>query len=47
MTRRVVVGASLAGMLSVQALRRYGSAEEVVLVGAEPGTEEGDEAGAH
>lgn len=42
MTRRViVVGASLAGVRTVQALRRCGSSDEVVLVGAEPGTEEG------
>lgn len=42
MTRRVVVvGASLAGVRTVQALRRCGSDDEIVLVGAEPGTDEG------
>ncbi|WP_158550669.1 NAD(P)/FAD-dependent oxidoreductase [Geodermatophilus sp. TF02-6] len=39
--RIVVVGASLAGVRTVQALRRRGSTDEVVLVGAEPGAEDG------
>ena len=36
--RTVVVGASLGGVRTVQALRRRGCADEVVLVGHEPGT---------
>jgi 3-phenylpropionate/trans-cinnamate dioxygenase ferredoxin reductase subunit len=39
--RIVVVGASLAGVRTVQALRRRGSDAEVVLVGDEPGSPEG------
>jgi len=39
--RIVVVGASLAGVRTVQGLRRKGSAAEIVLVGDEPGSEHG------
>jgi 3-phenylpropionate/trans-cinnamate dioxygenase ferredoxin reductase subunit len=39
--RIVVVGASLAGVRTVQGLRRRGSAAEIVLVGDEPGSESG------
>lgn len=39
--RVVVVGASLAGVRTVQSLRRRGNSDEIVLVGAEPGTEDG------
>lgn len=39
--RIVVVGASLAGVRTVQALRRRGSGDDIVLVGAEPGAEYG------
>jgi NADPH-dependent 2,4-dienoyl-CoA reductase/sulfur reductase-like enzyme len=39
--RIVVVGASLAGVRTVQGLRRRGSDAEVVLVGDEPGTTDG------
>ncbi|NEK58464.1 FAD-dependent oxidoreductase [Geodermatophilus sabuli] len=39
--RIVVVGASLAGVRTVQGLRRRGSDAEVVLVGDEPGTRDG------
>ncbi|NEK56857.1 FAD-dependent oxidoreductase [Geodermatophilus sabuli] len=39
--RILVVGASLAGVRTVQALRRSGSADEIVLVGGEPGTSDG------
>lgn len=39
--RIVVVGASLAGIRTVQALRREGCSDEIVLVGAEPGAESG------
>jgi NADPH-dependent 2,4-dienoyl-CoA reductase/sulfur reductase-like enzyme len=37
----VVVGASLAGVRTVQALRRCGFSEGIVLVGDEPGTDDG------
>jgi NADPH-dependent 2,4-dienoyl-CoA reductase/sulfur reductase-like enzyme len=39
--RVVVVGASLAGVRTVQGLRRRDSAVEIVLIGAEPGTPDG------
>jgi 3-phenylpropionate/trans-cinnamate dioxygenase ferredoxin reductase subunit len=39
--RILVVGASLAGVRTVQALRRYGSTAEIVLVGGEPGSADG------
>jgi NADPH-dependent 2,4-dienoyl-CoA reductase/sulfur reductase-like enzyme len=39
--RIVVVGASLAGVRTVQGLRRKGSTAEIVLVGDEPGSEHG------
>ncbi|SFP49111.1 Reductase C-terminal [Geodermatophilus dictyosporus] len=39
--RIVVVGASLAGVRTVEALRRRGSDADVVLVGAEPGSPDG------
>ncbi|GAB3319548.1 FAD/NAD(P)-binding oxidoreductase [Geodermatophilus aquaeductus] len=39
--RIVVVGASLAGVRTVEGLRRRGSDADVVLVGAEPGSAEG------
>jgi NADPH-dependent 2,4-dienoyl-CoA reductase/sulfur reductase-like enzyme len=42
MSRRVVVvGASLAGVRTVEGLRRKGSTDEIVLVGWEPGTVDG------
>jgi 3-phenylpropionate/trans-cinnamate dioxygenase ferredoxin reductase subunit len=37
----VIVGASLAGVRTAQALRRRGSADDIVLAGAEPGAPEG------
>jgi NADPH-dependent 2,4-dienoyl-CoA reductase/sulfur reductase-like enzyme len=39
--RVVVVGASLAGIRTVQGLRRRGSTDEIVLVGDEPGSPDG------
>jgi NADPH-dependent 2,4-dienoyl-CoA reductase/sulfur reductase-like enzyme len=39
--RIVVVGASLAGVRTVQALRRRGCADEIVLVAGEPGADDG------
>jgi 3-phenylpropionate/trans-cinnamate dioxygenase ferredoxin reductase subunit len=39
--RVVVVGASLAGVRTVQGLRRRGSTDEIVLVGHEPGSPDG------
>ena len=39
--RVVVVGASLAGVRTVQGLRRRGSTDEIVLVGSEPGSPDG------
>lgn len=39
--RIVVVGASLAGIRTVQGLRRRGSTDEIVLVGDEPGSSDG------
>lgn len=39
--RVVVVGASLGGVRTVQGLRRKGSTDEIVLVGAEPGAADG------
>src|SRR3712207_8105988 len=39
--RIVVVGASLAGVRTVEGLRRRGSDARIVLVGAEPGAPEG------
>ncbi|HEY6794058.1 MAG TPA: FAD-dependent oxidoreductase, partial [Kineosporiaceae bacterium] len=39
--RVLIVGASLAGVRTAEALRRCGHAGEVLLVGAEPGSDEG------
>jgi 3-phenylpropionate/trans-cinnamate dioxygenase ferredoxin reductase subunit len=39
--RIVVVGASLAGIRTVQGLRRRGSTDDIVLVGDEPGSDDG------
>ena len=39
--RIVVVGASLGGIRTVQGLRRRGSTDEIVLVGDEPGSDDG------